>query len=130
MTRTSISSHLSSQRLLRSQRFWRLQHGLLSQNVRAIRRLRLPKRFTGLTSGKCTEDSRARPLLFPPPAFRERRHRRFACCLVAVGRLRYSWWPKASVHIHGVPTGAACTLESAVSAPRFSCAATIRPRAQ
>jgi len=52
--RTNISSHLSSQRFLRSRRFWRLRHGLLSRNVRAIRRLRLPERFTGLTSGKCT----------------------------------------------------------------------------
>jgi hypothetical protein len=42
-----------------------------------------------------------------PPAFGERRHRGLARRLVAVRRRAILTCSKASVHIHGVPSGAA-----------------------
>jgi len=48
--------------------------------------------------------------LLPPPALGERRHRGLARRLVAVRRHAVLRWPKASVHIHGEPSGAACTF--------------------
>jgi hypothetical protein len=48
---------------------------------------------------------------FAPPALGECSHGRLARCSVAVGGVRSSWCPKAKVHIHGLPMGAAFTLK-------------------
>jgi hypothetical protein len=47
----------------------------------------------------------------PPPTLGECGHRSLARRLIAVRRVRSSWCPKASVHIHGSPTGAALALK-------------------
>jgi hypothetical protein len=62
---------------------------------------------SGLGAIAASADSR----LLPPPTLRERRHHGFARRLVAMRRRAIFWCPKASVHIHGSPTGDAAALK-------------------